>query len=70
VLNPPASGGIIISNIANASAPLLNITTISGEVLSFTAAKSAQPSGPIWLEFQVAIINSATNIGAITALWH
>jgi hypothetical protein len=69
VLNPQALGGVMISNFQS-GVSTATFTTVGGEVITLTAASNAQASGPVFLPIQVAVINTASNIGAITALWH
>jgi hypothetical protein len=68
-LNPPARGGIIISNFLSGTSSI-SFTTVGGETIVMTAAANAQANGPVYLPIQVASINSLTNIGAVTALWN
>lgn len=64
-----AARGLLLSNFA-AGAASITITTVNNETITIPLGTTAVGNVPVYLPIQVAVINSATNVGAVTALWH
>lgn len=64
-----AARGLLLSNFA-AGAASITITTVSNEQVTIPLGTTAVGNVPVYLPIQAAVINAATNVGAVTALWH
>jgi hypothetical protein len=64
-----AARGLLLSNFA-AGVASVTITTVSNEQVTIPLGTTAVGNVPVYLPIQAAAINAATNVGAVTALWH